>query len=204
MEVFVFPLGHVVFYPSTSKPLQIFEPRYVQMVKDSIATGTPIAIGYVDEPNQEYIYQYGSQLSFVRSVVGFGVPKILEEHSDGSLLIFLQGKGKAKLGSVIDRGTPYIVCHAEIIPENHTMSSEIVAEFTTINKVLRKWVETRIPEPRNREHFLRHIQSAEEVIGCYASYLVADHDMQQLLLESNDINEKIQLVTGLIASGEIV
>jgi len=204
MEVFVFPLGHVVFYPSTSKPLNIFEPRYIQMVRDSIASGVPIALAHVDEPDREYTYQLGGPLPFVRPTAGFGHPLILDERADGSLLVFLQGKGKVQLGRTVDKKTPYIVCEAEIITENHQMQMEVAQEFMTINKVLVKWMENHIPEPQNREQFLRNIRSAEEVIGCFASYLIADHDMQQLLLESNDINEKIHLVSGLIASGEVV
>lgn len=204
MEVFVFPLGHVVFYPSTSKPLNIFEPRYLQMVRDSISSGTPIALAHVDEPDRTYNYRPGEPLQFVRQTAGYGHPVILDERADGSLLIFLQGHGKVRLGNVVDQSAPYIVCEAEPIQENHLMAKEVAQEFMTINKVLVHWIENHIPEPQNRDQFLRNIRSAEEVIGCFASYLVADHDMQQLLLESNDINEKIHLVSGLIASGEIV
>lgn len=204
MKVFVFPLSNVVFYPSTAKPLNVFEPRYVQMVRDSIATGTPIALGYVDEPNYEHRYHAGQNLDFVREVAGVGFPLILDERPDGSLLIFLQGKGKVRLGPVISGAEPYIVCNAELIPENHELKNTVAAEFTTINKVLKNWLEHHIPEPQNRDQFMKSVRSAEDVIGCYASYLVADHDMQQLLLESNDINEKVHLVSGLIASGEIV
>ncbi len=202
MEVFVFPLGHVVLYPSTAKPLNVFEPRYIQMVRDSIVTGTPIALAHVDEPDVQHVYNYGVPLSFVRSVAGYGHPMILEERADGSLLVFLHGKGKVRLGNAIQREAPYIVCEADPILENHELRAQAVQDFMTINKVLYHWVESHIQEPANREHFIRNIKSAEEVIGCFASYLVADHDMQQLLLESNDINEKVHLVNGLIASGE--
>lgn len=204
MEVFVFPLGHVVFYPSTSKPLNIFEPRYLQMVRDSLATGTPIAIGHVDEPTQEYQYFSGKDLGFVRQVAGYGHPVILEERSDGSLLIFLQGHGKVRLGAVKEKGSPYIVCEAEVLLENHIVDPGKAVAFMTINKVLVSWINTHVPDPVNRDQFLRNIRSPEEVIGCFASYLVADRDMQQLILESDDINEKIQLVGGLIQSGELV
>lgn len=204
MKVFVFPLGNVVFYPSTSKPLNIFEPRYVQMVRDSIATGTPIVLGYVDDPDREYPYHPGKPLDFVREVAGFGFPMILDEKPDGSLLIFLQGRGKVKLGNVVAGAEPYIVCEAEMISENHEVAQSVAEEFGMINKVLKNWIRNHIPEPGNRDQFMASIRSAEEVIGCFASYLVADHDMQQLLLESNDINEKIHLVSGLIVSGEIV
>lgn len=204
MEIFVFPLGRVVFYPSTSKPLNIYEPRYLQMVKDSLQTGTPIAIGHVDDPEGEHVFHYGQPLSFVRPVVGFGHPIVLEERPDGSMMIFLQGQGKARLGRAMKADKPYIVCEADVISENHDVDTRLTQDFLTLNKVLINWIGHHIPDQNNREQFLRNIRSPEEVIGCYASYLVADHDMQQLILESNDINEKIHLVSGLISSGELI
>jgi ATP-dependent Lon protease len=204
MEIFVFPLSRVVFYPSTSKPLNIYEPRYLQMVRDSLDSGTPIAIGHVDDPEGEHVFHYGQPLSFVRSVVGFGHPIVLEERPDGSMMIFLQGHGKARLGRAMPANKPYIVCEAEVISENHDVDPGRTQDFLTINKVLVNWIGHHIPDPSNREQFLKNIRSPEEVIGCYASYLVADHDMQQLILESNDINEKIHLVNGLIVSGELI
>lgn len=203
MELFVFPLGHAVFYPSIAKPLNIFEPKYIQMIQDSQATGTPIAIGYVDDPEREYQFEGGKNLSFVRPIVGYGTPIILEQRMDGGLGVFLQGAGKARLGKVIDRGTPYIICEAEKINENHNIDMAQAVHFMTINKVLVSWVNNHIGDASQREQFLRNIRSAEEVIGCFASYIVADRDMQQLILESDDINEKIHLVNGLINSGEL-
>jgi Lon protease-like protein len=204
MQVYVFPIGRIVFYPSVSKPLNIFEPRYIQMVHDAVRTGTPIALAHVDEPDREHAYCVGSPLAFVRPVAGYGRPLVLQTRDDGTLLVFMQGQGKVELGPVLATETPYIVCEAQPISENNLMKEQVVQDFTFLNKVLLRWMETHIPEPGNRQHFLKNIRSAEEVIGCYASYLVADRDMQQLLLESNDINEKITLVRGLIASGEIV
>jgi len=204
MELFVFPLGHTVFYPSVAKPLNIFETRYVQMVKDSLAQNVPIAIGYVDEPTQEYRYYAGKELEFVRPVAGYGLPMILEERGDGSMLIFLKGQGKACLGKVLERQTPYIVCEAEAVQENLQLDAALTAELMTIHKVLIQWVEGHIPDKPNQDQFLENVSSPNEIVGCFASYLIADHDMQQLLLETNDINEKIHLVRGLISSGEVV
>ena len=204
MEVFVFPLGNVVFYPSTSKPLNIYEPQYVQMVHDSIRRGIPIALGYVDEPDHQYVFEVGSELGFVRPIAGYGVPLILEQKPDGTMVIFLQGQGKVRLGRVLGSDTPYIVCEAEVIPENHQVKNELAMSFMTLNKVLVNWIENHVPDKQNQEQFLKNIQTPEEVLGCFASYLVADHDFQQIILESNDINEKIDLVSRLISSGEIL
>ncbi len=204
MEVFVFPLGNVVFYPSTSKPLNVYEPQYIQMVHDSIRLGIPIALGYVDQPDLQFIYEAGAELNFVRSVAGYGIPQIIEKKPDGSLLVFLQGRGKVKLGRVCEGVRPYIVCEAEVISENHQVKTELIRTMGNLRKVLIKWIEKHIGGEQNQQQFLKNIRTPEEILGCFASYLVADHDFQQVILESNDINEKIDLVSRLILSRVIV
>lgn len=204
MEVCVFPLGEVVFYPSTSKPLNIFEPKYIQMVRDSVAMHMPIALAYVDNPLDRHSYFPGSPLTFARPVAGIGHPLILETRPDGTMMIFLQGAGKVKLKNVVDKGTPYIICEAELLNENHSLLADRSQSFFTIKKVMTHWIYQHIPDPNNREQFLKTVQSPEEVVGCFASYLVKDHDLQQLILEHDDINEKVGLIEAMIGSGELL
>ncbi len=117
MEVFLFPLVNVTLFPRTTKPLNIFEPRYLTMIKDAVASKTPIAIGYIEDPSKVAPAVAGSPVPFVRDVAGYGFAQIVEERVNGTLLIFLQGQGKIRLGNVVNRGTPYIVCEGELIPE---------------------------------------------------------------------------------------
>ena len=203
MELYVFPLAQILLYPASAKPLHIYEPRYIQMVHDSIESQVPIAIGFVDEPDKEHSFRPGEPLEFVRPLVGYGRPIIVEQKSDGSIIVFLQGMGKARLGKVLDQGRPYITCEAELIPENHHVLEHNYGVFLTLQKVLVQWMNQRINDPQARSQFLSNIRTPEEVVGCYASYILADRDMQQLILESDDINEKIRLIKGLISSGEI-
>ena len=132
------------------------------------------------------------------------MPVIIERSVNGSIIIFLEGKGKAKLGRVVASSTSYIICDAEALTENHEVGSEHMQPFVTAHKVMIHWMNNHIADPYARNQFLTYVKTPEQVIGCYASYLVADHDMQQLILESNDINEKIDLISRLIASGELV
>ena len=37
-RVRLFPLPHLVLFPHTIQPLQIFEPRYLEMVDEALAT----------------------------------------------------------------------------------------------------------------------------------------------------------------------
>lgn len=202
MEVFVFPLGHMVFYPSISKPFNIFEPRYIQMVKDAIAQNKSIAIGYVDDPAQQYQFFPGDKLKFVREIAGYGTPLILEERGDGGMTIFLQGQGKVRLGQVLDVQVPYIVCQADIVAENLVVEARSVPDLDLLHKMFLNWVNTHVQDPRNREQFTQLVQSPHEVVGCFVSYMVMDQDLQQMILEEDDINKKISLIKSLILSGE--
>ncbi len=182
------------------------------MVEDSLRLGVPIAVGNVlsmDEGRRDFIgeqerqHQVGQTLSFVNEIVGYGVPTIIERTEDGSMVIFLKGLGKARLGKVLG-GTPYIICEAEKLEENHEMSPSCTESFFMAQKVMIQWMNNHIQDPYARSQFLTYVRTPEQVVGCYASYLLADHDIQQLILECDDINEKINLISRLIASGELV
>tara|TARA_B110000046_G_scaffold117342_1_gene124254 strand:+ start:4337 stop:4975 length:639 start_codon:yes stop_codon:yes gene_type:complete len=47
----VFPLSNFIIFPNTSVPLNIFEPRYVEMIKDSMKTNK--MIGLIQPKNHE-------------------------------------------------------------------------------------------------------------------------------------------------------
>lgn len=204
MKLFIFPIGQGLLYPQFSKPFHILDPKYIQMVEDSVSSGTPIAIGNVLEVNSKYEFHHGKPLAFVKEVVGYGMPIVVERQKDGSVVIFLEGRGKARLGNVVDSKTSYIVCEAEKILENSNVAPDRMRVLSMAHKVMIMWMNQHIEDPHARTQFLKYIQSPEQIIGCYASYLVSDHDMQQLILESDDINEKLDYVERLIASGELV
>lgn len=172
------------------------------MVQDSIDQKIPIAIGLVDDPQKPLHFQAGEPLGFVREIVGYGHPQIIEHRPDGTLLILLPGNGKARLGPLVDDSRPYLICEAEKIEEDFTISPEQSASYLVLQKLLLSWLQNNIPDSRAREEFRRHLRSPEQVVGCVASYLVADPDLQQLILESNQLDEKINLLSGMIGSGQ--
>ncbi len=203
MDVFLFPLVNVTLFPKTTKPLNIFESRYIDMVRDSVATQTPIAIGFIEDPAKVYNVKPGDKIDFVRDVVGFGIPQIIEERSNGTLLVFIQGQGKARLGRVKASTTAYIVCEAEILSENVEVDQDLKTSIHSLNKILARWIQTHIPDQAQREIFMRNMNGPEEIIGAFATYLIRDYDLQQMALEFDDINKKIKFLYRLAESSEI-
>jgi ATP-dependent Lon protease len=203
MQIFLFPLINVTLFSHTTKPLNIFEARYLQMIHRSIETQTPIAIGYVEDPQTVTAVRPGEKVPFVREIAGYGYPQIVEERLNGTLLVFIKGQGKLKLGPAVASDEPFIVCEAQIIPEVNAVRSENIAQLAALRKILVRWIQIHIPDNGQRELFLGSLNHPEEIIGAFSSYLVRDYDLQQMVLEYDDINQKIQYLHRLSASNEL-
>lgn len=204
MKLFVFPLGQVLLHPGTSKPLNIFEPRYLRMVQDSISEKIPIAVGFIEQPQGPYDAFKGQKLSYLRQVVGYGMPEVLEQRMDGSLMILLPGEGKAMLGEVADDSKPYIIVEATPIIEGQELAEENALSYLNLQKQLVRWIGEHVVDQSTREQFVQALKGPVEVVGAAVSFLVRDPDLQQMILETDDINDKIHIIIGVLSTGQSV
>lgn len=203
MRLFVFPLGQTLLHPGTSKPLNVFEPRYLRMVQDAIAEDIPIAVGFTDGPIDTDNLNYGDPIPQLRSIAGFGKPEILEQRMDGTLLILIPGEGKAEINHVSDSGRPYLVVNAERIDEQNELSEGHGVVYLNLHRFLVTWIGRHIPDKSSQEQFLQGLKTPIEVVGAAVAYLVRDPDLQQLILETNDINEKLDLLSGIMSTSRL-
>lgn len=202
MDVFLFPLVNVTLFPKTTKPLHIFEARYLQMVQKAVETGTPLALGFIEDPAMVGPVAIGEVVPFVQRVAGYGTVQVIEERPNGTMLVFVQGIGKCRLGNV-KSAQPFVVCEAEVIQENSSVDAKSLKQLEKLQKILTRWISTHITDAHQRELFLKNLEGAEEVVGAFASYLVRDYDLQQLVLEFSTMTEKIDYLFRLAESGEI-
>ncbi|MFP5518989.1 MAG: LON peptidase substrate-binding domain-containing protein [Bdellovibrionia bacterium] len=203
MEVFVFPLVNVTLFPATTKPLNIFEPRYIKMIKDAVAQNKPVALAFIENPLEMNETKPGEALKFVRPVCGYGQVQIVEERDNGTLLVFLYGLGKIKLGVLKASAEPYLVCEAEILSETNELLEADKKTLTILHQMLMAWIGRHITDPMQRDVFTRSIAKPEEVVGAFASYLVRDQDMQQEVLQLSSLSEKIRVLYRLAGSAEL-
>ena len=59
-KISIFPLSNFIIFPNTSVPLNIFEPRYIQMIDDSMKNER--IIGMIQPKKQKKINQIYFQL----------------------------------------------------------------------------------------------------------------------------------------------
>ena len=96
----VFPLSNFIFFPKTSAPLNIFEPRYIQMINDSIKTNRLIGMAQpkgISNSKKPELFKVGC----------LGKITSFNETDDGRYVIVLNGVNRFNIVEEIDRGKPY-------------------------------------------------------------------------------------------------
>ncbi len=81
----VFPLSNFIIFPKTTVPLNIFEPRYIEMINDSLKTNK--MIGMI----QPKFTNYENSIPNLYEVGCLGKISTFQETDDGRYLIELKG-----------------------------------------------------------------------------------------------------------------
>ena len=99
----VFPLSNFIIFPNTTVPLNIFEPRYIEMIDDSMKSHRIIGMiqpkktGKLKKPD---LYEVGC----VGKITSFN------ETDDGRYLIIINGVSRFNIEEEIETGKLYRSC----------------------------------------------------------------------------------------------
>ena len=116
-KISVFPLSNFIMFPETTVPLNIFEPRYLQMVNDSMKNNRMIVMiqpkksGMLKKPDLYEVGCMGKITSF-------------NETEDGRILIILNGVCRFKIISEIKTDKLYRECNVEYTDFSDDMSQK--------------------------------------------------------------------------------
>jgi Lon protease-like protein len=113
VEIPVFPLAGAILLPRATMPLNIFEPRYLAMVDNAIATSRIIGIiqpldiePHIESPKARATPL--KQIGCAGRITGF------QELDDGRMLISLTGVCRFRLTSEVDTHEPYRICRIDV------------------------------------------------------------------------------------------
>ena len=84
----IFPLSNFIFFPKTSVPLNIFEPRYIKMIDDCMKDSR--IIGIIQPKNKKKIPELYS-IGCAGRITSFN------ETNDGRYLIVIKGLSRFKI-----------------------------------------------------------------------------------------------------------
>lgn len=190
----IFPLSQALLLPGGDLPLNIFEPRYMQMVKDSLATDRLIGIiqpvsdqSQSQEPRKIYDIGCAGQISS------------FTEKADGNLMITLTGICRFKVQREIPQDYPYRRVHASW---DDFCGIDLVPSDCCIKETRPQLIELLIPYLEQNDMVVDKDKiddvPDDRLMTCLSMLCPFDKAEQQALLEANNQKERCRLMLTMI------
>ena len=183
----VFPLSNFVIFPNTSVPLNIFEPRYIEMIDNSMKTDR--IIGMIQPKKQmdgiPQLYNVGC----AGKITNFN------ETEDGRYLIVINGISRFKILKEINNNKPYRECEIsfdEYIEDTKENYNEI--KFTDLELIFKN-LKTLFKKKGYLINWKElEKQSLDQILNALVMASPFSLEEKQALLETININKrKIEL-----------
>ena len=195
-EIAVFPLSNFIIFPKTTVPLQIFEPRYIDMVNDSMKKEK--LIGMVQpkninklEPEQPELYEIGC----------LGKITSFKETDDGRFLIDLKGIIRFKILKELKTSVKYRKCDVDYKNYSNDLNEKTedlkFSDLELIFKDLKTLFDKRgfIINWKALEK-----QSLDETINALAMASPFSLEEKQVLLEAKNLDNRKDKIAEILST----
>ena len=192
----VFPLSNFIIFPKTTVPLNIFEPRYVEMINDSMKTNK--FIGMIQPKsinNQDSLTPSFHKIGCLGKIISF------KETDDGRYLIDLKGIVRFKILKEITDNKPYRSCEVNFDDYLNDLSEKKenlkFSDLELIFKDLRQLFEKRgfIINWKALEK-----QSLDETINALAMASPFSLEEKQVLLEAVNLDLRKNKIAEILST----
>ena len=186
-KISVFPLSNFIIFPNTSVPLNIFEPRYIEMINQSMKTDR--IIGIIQPKEQK------KNISELYTVGCAGKITNFNETSDGRYLIVVNGISRFKILKEINNNKPYREC--EVCFDEY--SDDIQKNYNEVKFPDLELIFKNLKSLFKKKGYMINFkelekQSLDQTINALAMASPFSLEEKQVLLETINIkNRKIEL-----------
>jgi Lon protease-like protein len=199
----VFPLSGALLLPRGLLPLNIFEPRYLAMVRDAMAaTGAANRIIGMIQPRGPGAggdpFSNNAEPPPLFDVGCLGKISDYRETEDGRILIALTGVSRFRVQAELDRTTPY----RQVMADYHGFRSDrsdppplAASARAALEEVLRAYLDA---EGLSADWEAVKQADDEALVTTLASVCPFDPAEKQALLEAQSLAERAQTLTALM------
>ena len=191
----VFPLNNFIIFPKTSVPLNIFEPRYIDMINDTMKSDKMIGI---IQPKTTYIKNNIPELYEVGCL---GKIITFKETEDGRFLIELKGITRFQKVREIESDKKYRILEVDynsFIKDLYDENEDIkFSDLKLIFKDLKNLFDKRgyVINWKALEK-----QSLYEIINALAMASPFSAEEKQILLETKNLNDRKNKVAEILST----
>ena len=194
-EIPVFPLSNFIIFPKTTVPLNIFEPRYLEMVNDAMKSNKLIGMIQPKTSNDQ------SDIPSLHEVGCLGKITTFRETEDGRILIELKGIIRFKNLEEIKGNKKYRILKVDFSDYYNDLEEQKeeikFSDLELIFKGLKSLFEKKgfIINWKSLEK-----QSLDETINALAMASPFSLEEKQILLESVNLNIRKQKISEILST----
>lgn len=199
----ILPIPDVVFFPHTSLPLYVEDKIYVRMILEAVEAGQEVVISLA-RPTRPIFGNVNKQIRQYRpaTICSAGQPVILDNFNDKALKVIVKGTQRVRLLGA-KQLLPYPVFETINYPDAHVISGTNLDNIIhTVSSKLENWVEQNVRDSQERESFFKNLLSVNHMIDYSAMLMIRDTDIRQLILECDNLLERVFLVAKLLENKE--
>ena len=188
-ELPLFPLQEVVLFPTTLLPLHVFEPRYVQLVRDVMKSHRSLSVVYV--PDREADMAHAPAIA---PIAGIGTIVEYSELPGERYHIVVLGRARVKLQE-LSFLPPYRRALATLLPPTGAVPD---VELAAMHAAVTAFIQVVRKHERDLKLRLPKDAPAGVLADALAHQLVLDVRERQLLLETLDVRERVRRLTEIL------
>ena len=182
-EIPVFPLSNFIIFPKTTVPLNIFEPRYIEMVDDAMKDNRIIGMIQPKKSDQNIPSLYN--VGCVGKITSFN------ETEDGRYLIILNGVSRFKIIKELETKKTYRKCrinYDDFFQDLDEKNEEI--KFSDLKLIFNNLKTFFIKQGYNINWKDLEKQNLDQTINTLAMASPFSLEEKQILLEARNINDR--------------
>jgi len=191
----IFPLSNFIIFPKTTVPLNIFEPRYIEMINDSMKSNK--LIGMIQPKN----FDNNQEEPLLHDIGCLGKITSFKDTDDGRYIIELKGLIRFRITKEIKSYKDYRTFEANFDEFDHDLSEKKedlkFSDLELIFKNLKSLFEKRgfVINWKELEK-----QSLDEIINALAMASPFTLEEKQVLLEAENLNIRKNKIAEILST----
>ncbi len=190
----ILPIRNLVVFPGTVMPLNIGRPRSKALLDEVMPGDKIIGVvtqrdGGVDDPTHEQLHTMGVICVILKL---FKLP-------DQNQSIIVHGLARFRLHAVT-RDDPFMLGRIEILDEPPGEGKELDALVASVRQQANRVIELSPNTPDEAQQVLAGIQNPGSLADFLAANVAADAGEKQSMLEELDVERRLRMVAGKLAT----
>ena len=179
----VFPLSNFIIFPKTTVPLNIFEPRYIEMINDAMS-GNRI-IGMIQPKSITATKPSLYDIGCAGKITSFN------ETDDGRYIIILTGISRFKITEEIKTEKLYRECNVNFnVFSNDLIKKNIDIKFSDLELIFKNLKNLFIKQGYEINWKELEKQSLDQTINTLSMASPFSLEEKQVLLETTNLNDR--------------